>query len=324
MKRLLAAALLLASPVPLAWAVSEKAGTSGAEFLKLGADARGDAMGLAMTAAADDATSLYWNPAGLSQVEQAHLSATFSRMYEGVQYGFASFAAPLKSPITPRRREYRPSGRGTVAAGLLYLNAGTLEERDNTGRLTGGSIAPQDVAVMAGWGATVTEDFDVGASMKYIQSHIQATAQTAAGDAGARWHAHVAEWPYIAAVSARNFGGTLRFHQQQDPLPSTVSLGQSLRPMKEVLLAFDLTAPRDHAVYPAFGIEGGIPVGEDSRVALRGGWCGRTSSGDLDGTTGITLGFGLRTFGFGMDYAWLPFGVLGSSHRLTFDYRFGD
>lgn len=317
--------LLLASLAPGAEAASrsKNAGTSGAEFLKLGADARGGAMGLAMTAASDDASSVHWNPAGLSQVAEVQISGTFSQMYQDVQYGFLALAAPIKSPVAPRRREYRPSGSGTVAAALLYLNAGPLQERDNTGALTGGRLTPQDFAAMAGWGATLTEDLDLGVSMKYIQSRIQATAQTAAGDAGARYRMTLADWPYVFALSAHNLGGKLRFRRQQDPLPSSVRIGQSLRPARFLLLACDVVFPRDNGVYPALGAEATLPLGEDTRFDIRGGYSGRTSSGDLDGTTGLTFGFGMRFSGTGFDYAWLPYGVLGQTHRFTFNYRFG-
>ena len=43
-------------------------GTTTANFLKLGAGARAEAMGGAYAAVADDATALYWNPAGLTRI----------------------------------------------------------------------------------------------------------------------------------------------------------------------------------------------------------------------------------------------------------------
>ena len=45
-------------------------GTAGAQFLKIGPGARVDSLGGAFGALANDVTSIYWNPAGISQLEK--------------------------------------------------------------------------------------------------------------------------------------------------------------------------------------------------------------------------------------------------------------
>ena len=47
-------------------ATNDNVATSVAHFLKIGVGGRAEAMGGAFTAQADDASSLYWNPAGLA------------------------------------------------------------------------------------------------------------------------------------------------------------------------------------------------------------------------------------------------------------------
>ena len=46
----------------------EKVGTYSAQFLKIGVSARAAGMGSAYTAVANDATAIYWNPAGMAAV----------------------------------------------------------------------------------------------------------------------------------------------------------------------------------------------------------------------------------------------------------------
>lgn len=322
MSRLLLLLLALAAAPAAAEFNADLAGTSAGEFLKLGGDARGAAMGEAMTAASEDAAALYYNPAGLSQLQTRQGTATAGLLYQDVSVSYASYAHPVTSVVKPRRRFLKPSGLGTLALGILYLNAGPINEVDNTGTDTGGQFTPRDVAIATGWGGTLTDLFDVGVSLKYVDSRIQAAAKTGALDAGARVRLELVGMPYTAAFAVRNVGGQLRFHQQRDPLPMDVRLGQTLRPSANVLLSLDVAFPRDDDWYPAFGMEGLVPIDKDVAAALRAGYDGRVSANDLDGVANFCLGAGLAVKGWNIDYGWVPFGALGHTHRFSLAYRF--
>jgi len=68
------------------------------EFLNIGAGARGLGMGGAQVASARDATSGYWNPAGLSWVkDNPQLSVMHAEYFSGIaKYDFAALALPTK------------------------------------------------------------------------------------------------------------------------------------------------------------------------------------------------------------------------------------
>ncbi|TBR25419.1 PorV/PorQ family protein [bacterium] len=314
-------AVLLAAPARAAYN-ADAAGTAGGQFLKLGGDARGAAMGQAMTAASEDASALYYNPAGLSQVRQRNGTATQGFLYQDVSVSFAAYAHPVLPAVRPRRRFLRPSGLGTLAVGLLYLNAGGIGEVDNTGAATGGTFTPRDVAAMAGWGATLTDMFDLGISLKYVDSRIQAAAKTGSLDVGARMRLDVLGMPYTAALGARNMAGRLRFHDQTDPLPMDVRFGQMLRPIPQWLLSLDLAFPRDNAPYPAFGTEFSVPIEKELTGFMRLGYDGRLSPGDLDGIAGMSVGLGVGIQNWTIDYGWVPYGTLGHTHRFSVSARF--
>jgi len=79
------------------------------EFLNIGARARGLAMGSAQVATSGDATSGYWNPAGLVQVKD-HPSVSFmhAEYFAGIgKYDFGSIALPIQD------------GRKTLALSIL-------------------------------------------------------------------------------------------------------------------------------------------------------------------------------------------------------------
>jgi hypothetical protein len=276
-----------------------------------------------MSSVAEDATALYWNPAGLAALDKRHASFTHALYFQSVFYDFAAYAQAVKPEVDPpRRRPLKPSGLGTWAVGLLYLNAGELKEIDNTGTPTGGAFIPRDFAFMAAWGTALTHFLDFGVGLKYIDSRIQASARTGSGDVGLRLRWRFGEWPYALALNGRNIGGNLKFRDHADPLPTSIRLGQSLRPLRYWILASDIVLPRDNKLYPTFGSEIQIPLLKDSEAALRGGWSAQTNSSDLDGLSGISFGMGLKFKGLGWDYAWVPFGALGHTHRFTLSYQF--
>jgi hypothetical protein len=166
----------------------KEAGTSAASFLKLGADARAAGMGGAVHAAVDDATAIYWNPAGLAGLRYRHATMTHGASYQNTFQDFVAYAQPIEAPFagnqSGRERDLRPDQFGTLGIAVLYQNAGPISEIDNTATPTGDRINPQDLAVIVAWGATVARGVDVGVGIKYITTKIQGDASTGAAAPG--------------------------------------------------------------------------------------------------------------------------------------------
>jgi len=316
------ATLCLARPGSAAFSNND-AGTTAAQFLKLGADARAAGMGEAVRALCEDANAVYWNPAGLASLDYRHITATHGAYYQGVFYDFLAYAQPVDSIVGRRsRRDLETNQLGAVGAGVLYLNSGSLASVDNTGASAGGSFTPQDFAAMVAWGGSLASFLDAGLGFKYIASRIQGTAQTGAADFGLRLHAPLGEMPYTLALSVQNLGGRLKFDQQSDPLPVQAALSQSLRPTRHLALTADVVAPLDNRIYPAFGMEYRSTIGPNLSAAARVGWEGRTATSDLSTWSGLGAGGGLTIARFTLDYAWMPYGLLGDTQRFTLSYRF--
>jgi hypothetical protein len=302
-----------------------QAGTSGAAFLTEGADARAAGMGNAVGASADDASGVYWNPADLAGLHYRDATFTHTASYQNTFYDFLAYAQPIEvRGGTGRERDLAPDQLGTIAVSIQYQNAGKLAEVDNTGAPTGGSFTPQDFAATIGWGAELLRGLDAGVSVKYVSSQIEQSAATGAADFGARWRVQIpgTEIGYALSAAARNIGAPLKFYNQSDPLPMIITIGQALHPIHSVTVDVDVNLPRDASPYVSCGAEWRAPMTEGVTAALRAGYDGRLSSGDLGGTTGITFGGGLGFRRFGFDYAWTPAGALGNIQKLSLTYRF--
>jgi len=82
------------------------------------------------------------------------------------------------------------------------------------------------------------------------------------------------------------------------------------------LLAEDIVAPIDDRPYGAFGTEYRFRLKDDVTFFGRMGYNSRTA-GSVDGFTGAGFGAGILLGKIAMDYSFLPFGGLGSVHRVS-------
>lgn len=282
---------------PASWAAEA------ASFLDIGVGARALGMGGAYTALADDANSLYWNPAGLAKLEKREFTASHAEMYESTRLDFLAYA--------------HPTSQGTFSAGLTYLSQGKIEGRDSLGRPTAGYDA-SDAALSAGY-ARKLGFAELGASVKYIRSHIGSTeAQTVAADVGAK-----RDFGNISVGAAlRNLGPGLKFADQRSDLPLRLAAGAAYKFAGGHAAAVELiNGPRGAGTDVAFGGE----FQAVKNLYLRGGYTTQTAitgGSGFDVARGLTLGLGFRNEKWSLDYAVLPSGELGRSHRFSLGARF--
>lgn len=279
-----------------------------AAFLDIGVGARALGLGGAYTALADDANSLYWNPAGLSQAEKREFTASHAEMFESTRLDFLAYA--------------HPTSQGTFAGGVTYLSQGKIEGRDGLGRPTAGFDA-SDAAVSLGY-ARKLDAADLGASFKYLRSHIGSSeAQGVAVDLGARRELDgVGPGKLVLGVSLRNLGPGLKFADQRNDLPLRLAVGAAYRLSGGHALAVEMVnSPRGTGTDAAFGGE----YQAVKNVYLRGGYTTQTAitgGSGFDAAKGLTLGLGFRDEKWALDYAVLPSGELGRSHRFSVGMRF--
>ncbi|MCM2304598.1 MAG: PorV/PorQ family protein [Elusimicrobia bacterium] len=290
-------AALLVLSTQAAWAAET------ASFLNIGVGARGLGMGGAYTALADDANAIYWNPAGLAKLDKREFTASHAEMFESTRLDFLAYA--------------HPTAQGTFAAAATYLSQGKIDGRDSLGRQTAGFDA-SDAAISAGY-ARKLEIAEVGATFKYIRSHIGSTeAQAIAADVGAKRELG----RIVLGAAMRNLGPGLKFQDQRNDLPLRLALGSAYKFDGGHIAAAELiNGPRGAGTDAAFG-------GEYQAVKnfyLRAGYTTQTAiagGSGFDAARGLTMGLGFRNGKWNLDYAVLPSGELGRSHRFSMGTRF--
>lgn len=302
-KRMIQNGLLIMGVLSIHGSVEGESGTTAVPFLSMGVGARALAMGEAATAAANDPTSLYWNPGSLTRME-GH-SAIFMR------------AATLEDSSLDYAAYGRGNGTSAWGIGLQYFSAGVVDQTDLSGTTTG-SITPNDVALTGGYARTVA-GYSVGVAAKYVQSKLVDTARTMAADGGvmspAFWNDRLRFGGSVA-----NLGGGIKYDQESAPLPLTFRGGLEARPWTGWTGALDVVAPKGENVHMAFGAEYRLVVGADISLALRGGYNSRESTGGSAEGLSAGLGFGWRKLT--VDYAFVSRGDLDPGQVLSVGYGF--
>ncbi|HAT72242.1 MAG TPA: hypothetical protein DCS63_05450 [Elusimicrobia bacterium] len=281
------------------------AGTTAADFLNLPVGARAAAMGGAYSAVSDEASAVYWNPAGLVQIPK--LSAVFMRAQylEEINYQYAAYAQRL-------------SYDSVLAGSVLLTDIGSIRQTDISGN-TLGSFAPRDQVFTLSYSKAILEfsdkdmDVSIGVNAKYIKSRISGSARSYAGDIGIMTY-NFSDIPYRLAVTASNIGGGLKYDTESNPLPLTFKLGAAVSPLRNMLFSTDVVFPKQNKPNVLLGAELVTTPGEQTRLCVRGGLNVQQLR---DGINGMSMGVGATLRFFSLDYAFVPMGELGSTHRIS-------
>lgn len=312
-KLLAALFLMMARP---ARAVNTEAGTSGAQFLKLGAGARAGAMADSFSAIADDAYAAYYNPGGLSQLKGAQLAGAHTAYFQGINYEALDFAYPFG-----RQEHY---SRHTLAFGIYHLAVADIERRASDTTENIGTFGASDGAYAVSYAYGASRNLGLGVTGKYIVQNLDTYhAAAAALDAGVLYKLNPeARRPMSVAAVVRNLGTRTGFVSgQSDPLPVSGTLGMGYQAVpKRLALNLDLTKYRDTDLFAAFGGEYLHPFSPELSGALRFGYSSQRK--DNAGLNGLAFGGGLAFHKAAFDFAWLPFGTLGDTFRYSLIVKF--
>ena len=306
---MLLAAPAAASFLPQSPFSNDARGLTGAAFLKQPVGARATALAESCAAASGDAESFFWNPAGLASLKRPEVSASYDSLLETSYSSALSFGAP--------------AGPGVAGATLLYHSQAAVEAFTEVGD-PAGSFTPSDLAASVGWARSNGAD-SFGAAFKLIQQKLAGRSATGwAVDLG--WQVKdgstLGEAPVDFGFAVRNLGSPIALGPTADPLPLLIDAGLQWRSTPLASTFLDAHLPVDHAPYASIGQEFRRSA-QDATFALRFGYSMARRS-DLGGLAGFSAGVGMLLGSLRLDYAWVPLGDLGTTHRVSLGFRFGD
>ena len=291
--------------------IFEKVGTFDGQFLKIGVGARAGGMGNAFVGVADDATSLYWNVAGIARIEPTKSAFTFNHAFwpADLSYSQAGYVFHLK----------RFPGAFGVQVRALYMDP--MEETTAfQPNGTGNTFDAGSMAVGFSYARSFTDKFSAGGTLNYIHEGLAEFSQTAyTVDIGTLYD--VGAFGMRIGMAIQNIGSSVTFIERDGRLPGVFRVGTSFDLIKsadqKLIGSFEFSHPPDNSEHLNVGAEYSF----QKYLFLRGGY---NMNYDAEGVSGgIGMHIPVSVAGQAdLDYSYTDMKDLGGSQRLSISFLF--
>jgi hypothetical protein len=322
---------------------NQKLAQSGFQFLGVVSDARAAALGEAMTSLTAGSSSLFFNPAGMAEMD-GFIDFTGSRNQWIADITHTNFSVAVK----PWNGDY-----GTFGATIQHVNYGDFYgTRVNSASPLGyddtGIFSLSSFAVGVGYAKALSEKFSVGGHARWVRQDL-GSSMTAVNivthNAGTDSSYRTADTAFVDnklspfvfdfgtqfktgykslvfGMSVRNFSSEVKYATESFEAPLVFTLGISMdvmdffEAMKEehsLHCSVDASHHRDHPEQIKIGMEYCFM----KMISLRAGYA--SSSND---ETKFSYGIGVSKYGFTFDYAYTPYGVFDAVQRMTVRFTY--
>jgi len=194
---LICISIVLLFPESIAAKPVTKTGTTAAKFLAVGIGSRANGMGDAFVALANDGTAMYWNPAGIAQLDRMEVVSNYSQWLADINLMYFGLVLPFQ--------QY-----GTFGINATHMGVGEMEVTTETNpEGTGEYFNSGSYAVGLSYGKVLTDRFSIGGNLKYINEYIMnSSAGSVALDIGTLFISPF--WGIRFGASISNFGGKMQ------------------------------------------------------------------------------------------------------------------
>jgi hypothetical protein len=316
--------------------------TTAGSFLEIGAGARAIAMGSAFVAVSDDVSALYWNPAGIVEMDRPTTHVYHSPWLVETNYYHGGAVIPMGY--------YGSLGLSYSGVTMDEMMVRTVENPEGTGE----KFSVSNVALGISYAKRLTDRFSFGIKAKMIQEKIwQMHAKGISIDIGSIF---VTSSGLKIGMSVSNFGGKLQMEGTNTlvdfdldetiygnndridahldagkwPLPIFFRFGlakeYSVLPGQKILLALDGIHPNNNVEYVNAGMEYNLNDILFVRIGQSHIFMNEADSGDK-AEQGLSFGVGLnyqipRGPKIRVDYVQTDFGVFNSVSGYSINFSF--
>jgi long-subunit fatty acid transport protein len=303
-----------------------KTGSVGAQFLKIAVGSRYQGMGEASVAMVDDAYSMYWNPAGLANIDGSHISFTNVDWITDVTLNYLA--------IGTRVEDFGSIGLSASLLSMGDMEVTTVDNPDGTGEM----FTASSFALSAGYAKYLTNRLSFGVSIKYVYEKIyRETSGGIAFDFGTQLLTGYKSLRIGMNIS--NLGPEMKFSgpDLNSPVEGGEANGNIDVDAYDLPLTFRLGVAMDFVNNAdnrwTFAVEAKHPNDNEQQAALGTEYCYQQKYFLRAGyklnyeEQGLTFGGGVRaplseTNDLVIDYAWSDFGRLNSVHRFSIGFQF--
>ena len=299
----------------------QRAGTAAAQFLKIGVGGRATAMGEAFVAVANDASALYWNPAGIAQFQKNELIISHVDWFVDINHEFVGYVHHLNAT----------NSIGVQVTSLHMEDMPVTTEFQPRG--TGEFFSFGDVLFGITYATKFTDRFSFGGTVKYFDETLDDISMNGVLiDLGTYYWIGLGSARFAVAITnfslrqlkpsgeIRLLDGTLvdKFQSFNPPTLFRVAYAQEVYQNNgnSVTTSVQLNHPNDNSENLNFGIE----YWWRGSIALRGGYKLNVDEESLSFGAGVNASVGGSDLT--IDYSYSSFGLLGEVNRFSFKLSF--
>ncbi len=291
--------------------IFEKVGTFGGQFLKIPVGARAEGMGGAFVGVSDDASSVFWNAAGIARIDPEKSVLAFNHAVEpaNLQFTQAGYVFHMKRI---------PGAIGVNVRSLRMdpMNETTAFQPDGTGNTFDAGF----MSVGLTYARSFTDKFSAGVTGNFIHSGLaEFSQQTYSFDLGTLYD--VGTLGMKIGMSISNIGSQEKFIDRTARIPSIFRVGTSATIFQtanqRLLGSFEFSHPPDNSERMNVGAEYAF----QKFMFLRGGYNINYDSEGLAGGVGFHLPVSVAGQS-DIDYAYTDMGDLGGVHRISIQFVF--
>jgi hypothetical protein len=304
-----------------AQATIKKVAQTGLQFLKVDVSARAAAMGGAYIMVGNDATAMFYNPAGIALMKRGlDFYSGMTQWIADINYQSAGLIKNL-------------GNIGTVGASVIYCDygddmIGTRVATNERGYIKTGTVDIGAYTLGLSYARSLTDKFSVGGQIKFAVQHLGSNAIIEGGKeienkvSGLAYDFGTIFYPGFyslrVGMSINHFSGQFKYEEEAFQLPLTFKIGAAMDVLdltgehqNPLLIAIDAIHPRDYTERIHLGGE----YVYNNLIAIRAGYKFNYDEEGL--TAGVGFKFTLRSVDLKLDYAYSAMDIFDTVSRFS-------